>query len=286
MRKTFSEVTTQILFENNKSSLFLGDIGVYGFRKVLSELNQRAFNFGILEQAMVSAAAGFAEAGMHPFISTIAPFIVNRAYEQIKLDFGYQELDATFVTVGASFDYAQLGATHYCPEDVNLLLNIPKMDIYIPGSEAEVRFSLLNSVGSGLSYVRLSENKHDFNIDFLGTQQLKHEPSKFGILFIGPSLRHFSSLKDKLKSNIYYSNKISSLADFDFSCLERLLIITDFYQDSVVSLIHYQNPNLLIRNIEPRKNFYRFYGTRDQALSSLGCGFDDVAGQVGMFESA
>ena len=37
---------------------------------------------------------------------TIAPFLIERSYEQIKLDVNYQELDINLVSTGSSFDYS------------------------------------------------------------------------------------------------------------------------------------------------------------------------------------
>jgi transketolase len=41
---------------------------------------------------MVGVAAGMSKVGLNPVIHTIAPFLIERAYEQIKLDFGYQRI--------------------------------------------------------------------------------------------------------------------------------------------------------------------------------------------------
>ena len=145
MRKTFTSTASKIIKENKNTALLLGDIGVYGFRDILSAHPERAFNIGILEQSMVSMAAGLASEGIIPIIHTIAPFIVERALEQIKVDFGYQKLPGNFVSVGASFDYAKLGCTHHCPGDVNILSNIPKVNIFIPGHAKEFENQLLNN---------------------------------------------------------------------------------------------------------------------------------------------
>jgi transketolase len=97
MRKQFVKSMKEILYGDIDSVLLLGDIGVFGFRDELKNIPNRAYNIGILEQATVSLAAGMARGGMIPFIHTIAPFMVERALEQIKVDFGYQELNGNFV---------------------------------------------------------------------------------------------------------------------------------------------------------------------------------------------
>ena len=130
MRKKFVIATENIFKKFKNSFLLLGDIGVYGFRNLLKKEYKRAKNFGILEQGMISFAAGLSKMGFIPIIHTIAPFIVNRSFEQIKIDFGYQKLKGKFVTIGSSYDYAALGCTHHSPEDINLMINIP-MQIFL-----------------------------------------------------------------------------------------------------------------------------------------------------------
>jgi transketolase len=86
MRKQLIKSLQDILYSDNKSVLFLGDIGVFGFRKELENIPNRVYNIGILEQATISAAAGLSKMGMFPFVHTIAPFMVERALEQLKID--------------------------------------------------------------------------------------------------------------------------------------------------------------------------------------------------------
>jgi transketolase len=86
----------------------VGDISHGILSKFRNENPDRYFNIGISEPGMVNVAAGLSASGLIPVIHTIAPFLIERSYEQIKLDFGYQNLPGNFVSVGSSFDYSKL----------------------------------------------------------------------------------------------------------------------------------------------------------------------------------
>ena len=137
MRKQLVKTVSDILEKDPRVVLLLGDIGVYGFREAFEKYPKRVYNIGILEQASVGLAAGLALEGMIPIFHTIAPFMVERALEQLKVDFGYQGLGGNFISVGGSYDYASLGATHHCPGDVQILKTIPGAQIFVPGHPIE-----------------------------------------------------------------------------------------------------------------------------------------------------
>ena len=158
MRKQFIKTIKDILYTDEKTVLLLGDIGVFGFREELKSIPSRAYNIGILEQSTIGIAAGMAKGGLVPFVHTIAPFIVERALEQLKVDFGYQGLNGNFISVGASYDYAALGCTHHCPADILLMTTIPNMEIVIPGTAVELD-SLIKETESQAMLRRLNQGQ-------------------------------------------------------------------------------------------------------------------------------
>jgi len=191
MKKQFF-TTIQNIFENdNRTILLLGDIGVFGFSNVLQKYPDRAYNIGILEQSTVGLAAGLAMTGFIPIVHTIAPFLVERSYEQLKLDFGYQKLGGNFISVGSSYDYAALGCTHHCPADVGILKNIPGMEIVVPGT-AEEFDSLFKQAYSNdhPTYYRLSERQNDnsYPVSF-GKATIIKKGSKATVIAVGPALK-------------------------------------------------------------------------------------------------
>ena len=91
------------------SALLLIDIGVWPFHDLLEKYPERAKNIGIFEPGTVSVAAGLALNGIIPIVYGINPFIVERAMEQLKLDFIYQKIGGNFVVSGGAYEFSTLG---------------------------------------------------------------------------------------------------------------------------------------------------------------------------------
>lgn len=138
MRDAFIKETTAILDEDPRTALVLAEISASGFAKALANHPDRAINVGIREQLMVGVAGGLALTGMRPIAHSYATFVIDRAYEQVKLDIRHQGVGAILVSVGASYDGAQMGYTHMSPMDVALIDTLPEWIVHTPGHPDEV----------------------------------------------------------------------------------------------------------------------------------------------------
>ena len=155
MRKQFPKTVMDIMDKDERVVVLLGDIGVYTFKDVFAKYPHRCYNIGICEQTMVGMAAGLSMAGFIPIVHTISPFLVARAYEQIRDDFGFQNLIGTFVGVDVYSTSPNLGLTHSCPEDISLMDNVPNMNTYAPQSAEEFDKLLKEHYGDRLNYFRI-----------------------------------------------------------------------------------------------------------------------------------
>ncbi len=115
MRETFVATTTALLEEDPRTAVVLADISGDAFAPAMRRHPERVINVGIREQLMLGVAGGLALTGMRPIVHSYAPFVIDRAYEQIKLDLGHQDVGAVLVSIGASYDGASAGYTHMSP---------------------------------------------------------------------------------------------------------------------------------------------------------------------------
>src|SRR6201981_1042174 len=163
MRTVFAETATALLDEDPLAAVVLAEISADMFGKAAARHPDRVLNVGIREQLMVSVGGGLALAGMRPIVHTYAPFLVERAYEQVKLDLGHQGVHAVLVSIGASYDAARAGRTHQAPEDVALMDSVPGFSVVVPGHPSEwaplVR-SAVSGLASGPAYLRLSSGRN------------------------------------------------------------------------------------------------------------------------------
>ena len=249
MRKQLVKTVTDILEKDERVVLLLGDIGVHGFKEAFEKFPKRVYNIGILEQASVSLAAGLASAGMIPIFHTIAPFMVERAFEQLKDDFGYQKLRGNFISVGASYDYAALGCTHHCPGDVALMKTIPGMEVVVPGHPQEFDDLLRDGYDNRRpTYFRLSERSNS-----APHRGLVKDGSNGIVVAIGPMLDPVLEACQDLDVMVLYRNVVAPF----IVPTTKTVIVEPFYQGT---LAHELNGQPVLSIGVPRQ-FLRHYGT-------------------------
>ncbi|MFF3561600.1 transketolase family protein [Streptomyces sp. NPDC002574] len=162
MRERFTAVTTDLLDEDPRLAVVLAVISGDRFRDAARAHPDRVIDVGIREQLLVGAAGGLALTGLRPIVHTFGSFLVERPFEQVKLDLGHQGVGAVLVSSGASYDIAAGGRTHQSPGDVALLDTLPGWTVHVPGhpDEAEALVRHAAADGDRRVYVRLSEQSN------------------------------------------------------------------------------------------------------------------------------
>ena len=109
MRRTFGRAIAELADTDEKIYVLVGDIGYRVFDEFRNKHPDRFINMGICEQSMISVSAGMALEGLKPWVYTITPFLIERPFEQVKLDIDQQNVDVKLVGFA---DYPTLGPTH------------------------------------------------------------------------------------------------------------------------------------------------------------------------------
>ena len=109
MRNRFGEVMSKLADENENIIIIVADIGYRVFDDFREKYPERFINMGICEQSIISVASGMALEGLQPWVYTITPFLIERPFEQVKLDIDQQKVNVNLVGYA---DYPTLGPTH------------------------------------------------------------------------------------------------------------------------------------------------------------------------------
>src|SRR3990167_1701801 len=194
--------------------LHFGDIRAYLFNDFRVKHSDRFFNMGICENTLVSVAAGLSAQGFFPIVHTIAPFLVERSYEQIKDDMCYNRFAGNIVTAGATFDYAWDGATHHCYSDLAILRLLPDLEVVQPGSKKEVDVLLRSQYNNRkTTYFRLYDHPHDIDlpVQFGKGVALKENGSDLTVMTAGPILGNVLEACRDLDVNLVYFHTIKPI---------------------------------------------------------------------------
>ncbi|MFI9803309.1 transketolase family protein [Streptomyces sp. NPDC052301] len=221
MRDRFAPVVSRLLDEDPRVAVVLAEIGKDGFAEAARRHPDRVVNVGIREQLLVGAAAGLALTGLRPVVHTFASFLVERPFEQIKLDLGHQDAGAVLVSAAASFDWPAGGHTHMAPGDVSLLDTLDGWTVHVPGHPDEAETLLHHAVAAGDDkvYVRLSvqSNRRGRIVD--GTHVPTVREGRCGVVVaVGPMLDAVLAATEGLDVTVLYA---TTVRPFDAAALRR-----------------------------------------------------------------
>lgn len=221
MRDRFAPVVSRLLDEDPRVAVVLAEIGKDGFAEAMRRHPDRVINVGIREQLLVGAAAGLALTGMRPVVHTFASFLVERPFEQVKLDLGHQDAGAVLVSAAASFDWPAGGYTHMAPGDVALLDTLDGWTVHVPGHPDEAETLLRHAVAAGDDkvYVRLSVQANAGGRPVDGESFLPVRQGRSGVVVaVGPLLDSVLDATKGMDVTVLYA---TTVRPFDGAVLRR-----------------------------------------------------------------
>tara|TARA_B100000287_G_scaffold431958_1_gene490269 strand:- start:1037 stop:1528 length:492 start_codon:yes stop_codon:yes gene_type:complete len=153
MRRKFGKIINELAKKDKKIVLLVGDIGYGIFDDFRKNHKERFFNLGICEQSIIGTAAGMALEGLKPWVYTITPFLIERPFEQIKLDIDQQKVNVNLVGFA---DYPTLGPTHSELDAKKLMSLFKNIESFFPKDSLETeKFVLKSYKNKGPNFISL-----------------------------------------------------------------------------------------------------------------------------------
>ncbi len=205
---------------------------------------ERFFNVGVAEQNMVGLATGLAEAGMVPFVYSIAPFATLRPYEFIRNGPLLHRLPVRVVGIGGGLAYGPNGMSHYALEDVAVMRVQPNMTVIVPADRLQAREALLATAAvPGPIYFRLGKDDAtvvpglDGAFELGRVQRIREGPDAV-IIAMGPIAAEAVAAAELLTAQ-GLDCAVSVVASVSPAPTEDLAVLLSGYRLAVTVEVHY-----------------------------------------------
>ena len=278
MRRAFLNRVAEMIRNEEDTTYFTVDIGMWAIRDVLQDYPERCTNVGIYEDGMFSIAAGMARRGLVPTIFGIQPYLIERTLEQIKMDFAYQKLGVNVVGTGAAVDYSKYGYSHYCAEDAAVIKQIPGCEFVAPGSAKQFLQLFNQSYRNGHpTFFRISDHPnmiYDPDVTF-GKAVVMQVGSKATVITVSVMLDMvMEACKEQDVTVLYYT----TLEPFDRETLKehcpsvKILVCEPEYEGTLDYDIRAALPGraLQIDSVAFPREIFRNYGTYQEKMEYYG----------------
>jgi len=137
MRKAFAKRIEELMDKDKRIVFLVCDMGPIIFDSIREKYPDRFLNLGLTESSAMSISAGLALEGKIPFIYTIATFVTEGCFEQVKVDVCYQQTNVKIIGIGAGLTYGISGPSHQTISDIAMLRALPNMTILVPADKFE-----------------------------------------------------------------------------------------------------------------------------------------------------
>jgi transketolase len=205
---------------------------------------ERFFNVGVAEQNMVGLATGLAEAGLVPFVYSIAPFATLRPYEFIRNGPLLHRLPVRVVGIGGGLAYGPNGMSHYALEDVAVMRVQPNMTVIVPADRLQAREALLATAAvPGPIYFRLGKDDAtvvpglDGAFELGRVQRIREGPDA-AIIAMGPIAAEAVAAAELLTAH-GLDCAVSVVASVSPAPIEDLAVLLSGYRLAVTVEVHY-----------------------------------------------
>lgn len=288
MRRAFLGKIAKMIPEEPDTVFMTVDIGMWAIRDALSQYPERCMNVGIFEDAMMSVAAGMSSRGLVPTVFGIQPYLIERAYEQIKMDMAYMKYGVNVVGTGAAIDYSKYGYSHYCAEDLAIIKQLPGVEFIAPGTANEFRTLFEAGYRNGHpTFYRISDHpnsNYDIDVEF-GKATVIKKGSKATVIAVSVMLDMvMEACRDEDVTVLYYT----TLAPFDSKTLVencdsgRIVVCEPHFAGSLDSdiLRAFEGRQVCIEHVGLPREIYRNYGTYEDKMEYYGVNTQAISEKI------
>ena len=293
IRSQFADTILKLSKKDNKIIVLVGDISHGIFSSFRKKYPTRYYNLGINETAMVNLSSGLSTLNYIPIVHTIAPFLIERTYEQIKLNFALQKQNINLVSIGSSFDYSKLGCTHHCYNDVSILSHFKDSKIFIPGNAAEFDYLFTKNYNKkGIKYYKIISNTvENFKKKKIDGAFKVYSGKDLTIATLPSTFEKVKKAKYKLEADGYNIEVIyfNTLKPFDYKIVnksliktKKLLVVEDLSNHDGLLNLCLRSAGKVHRlkyNHIAIKDFIRTYGSYETLCSKVGLTTNNIIKQ-------
>lgn len=220
-----------------------------GLARLKSSKSNNFIECGIAEQAAVGVATGIALEGVPTFVGSFSPFIIGRAWEQLRLA-AYMNAELTIFGFGAGLGLSYLGYTHCSLEDVSLVSAIPNTAIFEPSTPQEILRALNTRVPNHVKYIRLTGDG-PIHKDWFSNEVIKFH----GLLLLRAKSTPARTIitAGHTGSRLAYLERIRDIANI--ICINRLsedeiLSIPEAWLEGEIVVVHESYDKMLLNLVE------------------------------------
>ena len=138
-----------------------GDVGNSTRTEIFAQAYpDRGFNVGIAESNMVGVAGGLASTGKTAVVSSFACFLLNNAFDQIRMSVAFPQANVKLVGTHAGISIGEDGPSQMGIEDVCLACSLPGVTVIVPADAASTTAATEQMLAhEGPVYLRLGRPK-------------------------------------------------------------------------------------------------------------------------------
>ena len=155
MRRAFGKTIVRLGEKDKRIVVLHGDV-YQEMDEFQRRFPDRIYNMGICEQSLLSVAAGMACEGLKPIVYSLTPFLIERPFEQLKIDIDEQNLPV--ILVGNS-DYPTHGPTHRALNPEGLIGLLKNVHGFFPRNQFETEKAMLDAYLMGVPAVICLKNE-------------------------------------------------------------------------------------------------------------------------------